>query len=72
MEINENKKIAENKENENQIQPQNLQTNSQNQNNINQQQQNQISFKKPNERVKTKVIHIIYNFKFLIFFKIRM
>ena len=62
MESNENKIIPENKENENKIQPQNPSMISQNQNNINQ-QQNQISFKKPNERIKTKVINIIYNFK---------
>lgn len=62
MESNENKIIPENKENENKIQPPNPSMISQNQNNINQ-QQNQISFKKPNERIKTKVINIIYNFK---------
>ena len=62
MESNENKINPENKNNENHIQSQNPSTISQNQNNINQ-QQNQISFKKPNERVKTKVINIFYNFK---------
>ena len=69
MESNENKIISDKKKNENQIQLQNPPTISQNQNNINQ-QQNQISFKKPNERVKTKVNKIIYNF--IIIFKIRM
>ena len=64
MEINENKINTGNKENENQIQPQNPSTISQNQNNINQ-QQNQISFKKPNERIRTIVINI-----FFIIFKI--
>jgi hypothetical protein len=57
MESNENKIITENKENENQFPPQNTMGNSQIQNNINQ-QHNQISFKKPNERVKTRVNNI--------------
>lgn len=47
-----------------------LQNNSQNQ--INQNQSQQILFKKPNERVKTKVINIIYNFQLLLSFNIRM
>ena len=59
MEINENKINTGNKENENQIQPLNPSTISQNQNNINQ-QQNQISFKKPNERIRTIVINIFF------------
>ena len=42
------------------------------QNQINQNQSQQILFKKPNERVKTKVINIIYNFLFLISFNTRM
>ena len=41
-----------------------LQNNSQNQ--INQNQSHQILYKKLNERVKTKVINIIYNFQLLI------
>ena len=69
--MNENKINQGNKESENQIQSQNPSTTSQNQNNINQ-QQNQISFKKPNERIRTKVINIIYNFILIIIFKIRM
>lgn len=68
MEMNENKINHGNKETENHIQTQTI---SQNQNNINQ-QQNQISFKKPNERIRTKVINIIYNFILIIIFKIRM
>ena len=47
-----------------------LQNNSQNQ--MNQNQSQQILFKKPNERVKTKVINIIYNFQLLISFNTRM
>ena len=64
MESNENKIITENKENENQIQSQSPMGNSQNQNNINQ-QHNHISFKKPNERVKTRVNNIL---KYIIIF----
>ena len=51
-------------------QSKNLQNNFQNQNIINQSQQ--ILFKKQNERVKTKVINLIYNFQLLILFNIRM
>ena len=53
-----------------QNQSKNLQNNFQNQNIINQSQQ--ILFKKQNERVKTKVINLIYNFQLLILFNIRM
>ena len=55
MENTDNKILPENKqENKNQIQSQDSSINSQNYQNIIQQQQ--ISFKKPNERIKTKVI----------------
>lgn len=55
MENTDNKILPENKEeNKNQIQSQDSSINSQNKQNITQQQQ--ISFKKPNERIKTKVI----------------
>lgn len=61
MESNENKN--ENiEENKNQIQSENS---PQNPNSIN--QIHQISFKKPNERLKTKVINIFLFFKLLIF-----
>ena len=53
-----------------QNQSKNLPNNFQNQNIINQSQQ--ILFKKQNERVKTKVINLIYNFQLLILFNIRM
>ena len=57
MENTDNKILPENKEeNKNQIQSQDSSINSQNYQNIIQQQQ--ISFKKPNERIKTKVIKL--------------
>ena len=53
MESSDNKITSENKQ-ENKNQSQNSVANTQNKININQQQQ--ISYKKPNERIKTKVI----------------
>ena len=69
MESTEN--IQENKEDlnkgQNQIINNSLNTQNQSQNlyHSNQQQQKNIPFTKPNERVKTKVNIIIYNFQFL-------
>ena len=57
MENNENKNLNENKEENN--------NSSQNSNIINPQQQ--MSFKKPNERFKTKVNNTLLIFKLLIF-----
>jgi len=72
MENNEKQNISENKEepNKTQIPALNNPSNSQNQNNPNQPQQNNITFTKPNERVKTKVNNIIYNSLFLNIYEI--
>jgi hypothetical protein len=70
MENIEQQAIPSKNEQSYQNQSKNLQNNFQNQNIINQSQQ--ILFKKQNERVKTKVINLIYNFQLLILFNIRM
>ena len=70
MENKENQSITKKNEDQNKniIQPQNLSSNSQNQNIPNQQPPKNIIFTKPNERIKTKVINIKYNFNFLIIY----
>ena len=70
MENIEQQAIPSKNEQSYQNQSKNLPNNFQNQNIINQSQQ--ILFKKKNERVKTKVINLIYNFQLLILFNIRM
>jgi hypothetical protein len=70
MENIEQQAIPSKNEQSYQNQSKNLPNNFQNQNIINQSQQ--ILFKKQNERVKTKVINLIYNFQLLILFNIRM
>ena len=70
MENIEQQAIPSKNEQSYQNQSKNLSNNFQNQNIINQSQQ--ILFKKQKERVKTKVINLIYNFQLLILFNIRM
>jgi hypothetical protein len=70
MENIEQQAIPSKNEQSYQNQSKNIPNNFQNQNIINQSQQ--ILFKKQNERVKTKVINLIYNFQLLILFNIRM
>jgi len=72
MENNEKYNISENIKEQNKTQTQALNnlSNSQNQNNSNQQQQKNMPFIKPNERVKTKVINIIYNSQFLSIYEV--
>lgn len=70
MENIEQQAIPSKNEQSYQNQSKNISNNFQNQNIINQSQQ--ILFKKQNERVKTKVINLIYNFQLLILFNIRM
>jgi len=70
MENIEQQAIPSKNEQSYQNQSKNIPNNFQNQNIINQSQQ--IFFKKQNERVKTKVINLIYNFQLLILFNIRM
>ena len=70
MENIEQQAIPSKNEQSYQNQSKNIPNNFQNQNIINQSQQ--ILFKKQTERVKTKVINLIYNFQLLILFNIRM